>query len=117
SPIIALLAPVYRGAPHPQTLLVAQAVLVAISAVGITRVAMRKLGAWSGAAVGAAYGVSFGIQSAVYADFHEVAFAAPLLAFAGAAFVDRRWRAVVLWSLPLLLVKEDLAITVAAAGG
>jgi uncharacterized membrane protein len=63
-----------------------------------------------------AYALSFGVQSAVEADFHEVAFAAPLLALAGAAYVDRRYSAVVWWSVPLLLVKEDMGLTVAVVG-
>ena len=50
------------------------------------------------------------------AEFHEVAFGAPLLALAGAAYVDRRFGAVVPGSLPLLLVKEDLGLTVAVIG-
>lgn len=116
SPIIAVLAPVYRLLPHAQTLLVAQAVLVAASLVPVTRLAMRRIGTSAGVAVGVAYGLSFGIASAIAADFHEVAFAAPLLAFAGEAFVRRRWHAVLGWSLPLLLVKEDLGLTVAVIG-
>lgn len=47
-------------------------------------------------------------------DFHEIAFAVPLLAFALEAVLARRWRAALLWGLPLLLVKEDLGFTLAA---
>src|SRR5699024_5932687 len=42
--------------------------------------------------------------------------AVPLLAFAVEAFIMRRWTAVVWWTVPLLLVKEDLGLTVAAMG-
>ncbi|MEJ7756438.1 MAG: DUF2079 domain-containing protein [Nocardioidaceae bacterium] len=91
SPIIALVAPFYRIFPDPRTLLVAQAVAVGFSVVPIARLAIRRLGLGSGLAVAMAYGLSFGIASAVYVDFHEVAFAAPLLALAGEAYVDRRW--------------------------
>ena len=116
SPVIALVAPFYRLFPSAQTILLAQAMLLAASVVVIARVAMRHVGPVAGIAIGVAYGLSFGIQSAVKADFHEVAFAAPLLALAGAAYVDRRWSHVVWWSLPLLLVKEDLGLTVALIG-
>ncbi|MEH3033508.1 MAG: DUF2079 domain-containing protein [Aeromicrobium erythreum] len=116
SPVTALLAPVYRIWPAAQTLLVAQAVLIGLSVVVVTALAVRTVGRWPGGVLGAAYGLSFGIQSAVRSDFHEVAFGAPLLALAGAAFVERRWPAVAGWSLPLLLVKEDLGLTVAAVG-
>ncbi|MFL6089047.1 MAG: DUF2079 domain-containing protein [Aeromicrobium sp.] len=116
SPAIALIAPFYRLFPHSETLLVAQAVLVAVSVFVIASVAVRTLGWRIGAVVAVAYGLSFGIQSAVAADFHEVALGVPLLACAGAAFVESRYDAVVWWSLPLLLVKEDLGLTVAAIG-
>ena len=116
SPIIALVAPFYRIFPDPRTLLVAQAVAVGFSVVPIARLAIRRLGLGSGLAVAMAYGLSFGIASAVYVDFHEVAFAAPLLALAGEAYVDRRWGPVALWAGPLLLVKEDLGLTVVAVG-
>lgn len=116
SPVLAVLAPVYRLFPDARTLLIAQAVLVAGSAVPITRIALQRLGRAGGSAVGVACGLSFGIQSAVYTDFHEVAFAAPLIALAGAAYLRRRWWQVAGWTVPLLLVKEDLGITVAAVG-
>lgn len=115
-PVVALLAPVYRIVPAPETLLVAQAVLLALSVHVVTSLAVRHLGPWFGLGLGVAYGLSFGLASAVAAQFHEVAFGAPLLALAGAAYVERRWRAVVLWTLPLLLVKEDLGLTVAMVG-
>ena len=116
SPVLVVLAPFYRLFPHAQTLLIAQAVLVSASIIPITRAALRHLGRGAGTAVSIAYCLSFGLQSAVYTDFHEVAFAAPLIAFAGDAYLRRRWRAVALWSLPLLLVKEDLGVTIAAIG-
>jgi uncharacterized membrane protein len=116
SPIIALVAPVYRLFPAAQTLMVVQAGLIAVSVYVVTSLGLRRLGLWAGAGIGVAYGLSFGLQSAVEANFHEVAFAAPLLALAGAAYVERRYGHVVAWSLPLLLVKEDLGLTVALIG-
>ncbi len=116
SPILALLGPVYRVFPYAQTLLVAQAVLVGLSVLPIGRAALRMLGTGRGLAVTVAYGLSFGVQAAISADFHEVAFAAPLLAFAGEAGLRGRWRSAACWCLPLLLVKEDLGLTVAAIG-
>jgi len=116
SPVVVLVAPFYRIVPSAQTILVAQAALIAVSVGVVAHLALRRLGLWTGLAIGVAYGLSFGIQSAVQADFHEVAFGAPLLALAGAAYVDRRFDRVVWWSLPLLLVKEDLGLTVAVIG-
>ncbi|MET9610683.1 DUF2079 domain-containing protein [Streptomyces sp. NPDC006512] len=114
SPVIALIAPLYRVFPTPVTLLVVQAALFALSAVPVTRAAARLLGPSRGLALGAAYGLSWGIQRAVEFDFHEICFAVPLLAFALEALLARRWRAALVWGLPLLLVKEDLGVTLTA---
>lgn len=116
SPIDALLGPIYRVFPSGKTLLVAQAVLIAISVVVVSRLAISQLGGRLGIVISVLYGIAFGFGSAVIVDFHEVAFAVPLLALAGAAFVERRYDWVVWWSLPLLLVKEDMGVTVAAIG-
>ncbi|MRK00922.1 DUF2079 domain-containing protein [Aeromicrobium sp. S22] len=116
SPVTALIAPFYRVFPSARTVLLAQVVLIAISIYVIAVLAMRRIGTAVGLVIGVLYGFSFGLQSAVEVNFHEVAFAAPLLALAGAAYVDRRYDRVVWWSLPLLLVKEDLGLTVAVIG-
>jgi uncharacterized membrane protein len=116
NPAIAVFAPFYRLFPTPVTLLVGQAVVIAAGVVPITRAAMRHLGRWSGTAVGLAFGMSYGIQAAVNFDFHEVCLAVPLLAFALEALLARRWKAVLAWAAPLVLVKEDLGLTVAALG-
>jgi len=116
SPVLALLGPVYRLFPDARTLLLAQVALVALSVHVVTAVALRNLSHLPAIIVSGAYGLSFGLQSAIVAEFHEVAFAVPLLALAGAAYVEGRHRAVVGWALPLLLIKEDLGLTVAAIG-
>lgn len=116
SPVTALLAPFYRVFPTPITLLVAQAALFALSTIPVTRVATRLLGRGRGLAIGVAYGLSWGVQRAVDFDFHEIAFAMPLLAFSLEAVVLRRWYAAMLWAAPLVFVKEDMGATVAAIG-
>ena len=58
SPILALLAPVYRLFPSPLTLLIAQAALFAVSTVPVTRAAAGLLGRRCGLALGIAYGLS-----------------------------------------------------------
>ncbi|MER7107867.1 DUF2079 domain-containing protein [Streptomyces sp. NPDC000229] len=114
SPVTALLAPAYRLFPTPITLLVAQAALFALAAIPVTRAASRLLGRASGLAIGIAYGLSWGIQRAVDFDFHEICFAVPLIAFSLEALLRRRWRAALLWAVPLVLVKEDLGVTLTA---
>ncbi len=116
SPIVALVAPFFLVAPSPITLLVVQAVLTAASVLPVTWVAAEKLGHRAGAAIGAAYGLSWGLQQMIDFDFHEIAFALPLLAFSLAALIRGRYRTAVLWALPLVFVKEDQGFTVAALG-
>ncbi|MET9518671.1 DUF2079 domain-containing protein [Streptomyces sp. NPDC002994] len=115
-PAIAALAPLYRLWPSPYCLLLAQAALLALAVVPLARWATRALGSGAGHVVAFGYGVSWGIASTVAFDFHEAAFAVPLLAFSLTALGNQRWRLAVAWGLPLLLVKEDLGLTLAAVG-
>ncbi len=115
-PIVALLAPFFRVFPSPVTLLVAQALLTAVSVVPVCRAAQAAAGTWVSWAAGAAYGFSWGLQQMVNFDFHEIAFAVPLLACSLSALVRGRPRAAVWWALPLVRVKEDQGFTVAAIG-
>ena len=115
-PIVAVIAPFFRVFPTPVTLLVAQALLTAVSVVPVSRAAADLLGTGAGRAIGAAYGFSWGLQQMVNYDFHEIAFAVPLLACSLSALVRGRMRAAVWWALPLVFVKEDQGFTLAAIG-
>jgi uncharacterized membrane protein len=115
-PIVALVAPFFRLFPTPVTLLVAQALLTAVSVVPVCRAARARLGTGVSRVIGAAYGFSWGLQQMIIFDFHEIAFAVPLLACSLSALVRRRPRAAAAWALPLVFVKEDQGLTVAAIG-
>jgi hypothetical protein len=115
-PILVLLGPLYAIHPSGWTLLLAQAALLGLSAVPITSVARQFLGRALGTVLGIAYAFSWGLQGAAFAQFHEIAFGVPLVALALAAFLRGRPVAVVGWAAPLVLVKEDLGLTVAALG-
>lgn len=117
SPVLAVLAPLYRIFPSARTLLVAQAALVAVSVLPLTLWARRRLGDAAAVVIGLCYGLSWGIANAIGFDFHEWAFAVPLLACSLAALGSGRMRAAACWALPLVLVKEDLGLTVAVIGG
>ena len=115
-PILILLGPIFRFFPSAFTLLIVQDLLIAASVLPIARLAQRFLGRGGAVLVGLAYGLGWGLQGAVAAQFHEVCVAVPLLACAGAAFVERRWGACMAWLAPIILVKEDLGLTVFVAG-
>ncbi|GAB3146378.1 DUF2079 domain-containing protein [Microbispora hainanensis] len=121
SPALALLAPLYWIHDGPATLLVAQAVLLALSIPFVWAYAFRASSAVTEGRrvaypVAVAYALSWPITEAVAFDFHEVAFA-PLLTV---AMLERhqagRRRAAVLAALALLLVKEDMGLLLAGFG-
>ncbi|MFI9826021.1 DUF2079 domain-containing protein, partial [Streptomyces sp. NPDC052013] len=116
SPVTATISPFYRVWPSPVTLLLAQAFLLALAVAPLTRWAHRVMGSAGALVIGLGYGVSWGIAQTVGFDFHEVCFAVPLIAFSVEALGNERWRAAVACAAPLLLVKEDLGLTVAAIG-
>jgi uncharacterized membrane protein len=115
-PIVALVAPFFRLFPSPVTLLVVQALLVGVSVLAVSQLGRELLGPAAGRCIAAAYGLSWGLQQLAKYDFHEIAFAVPLLAFSLSAMVRGRTRAAVLWALPLVFVKEDQGFTLVAIG-
>jgi uncharacterized membrane protein len=115
-PIVAVLAPFFRIFPSAATLLVGQALLAAASVFPVGQLARDKLGLGASRAIAVAYGFSWGLQQLAQFDFHEIAFAVPLLAFSLCALARGQTRAAVCWALPLVFVKEDQGFTVAAIG-
>ena len=116
TPLLAVLGPFFRVFPSSATLLVAQALLAAVSVFPVAQLAREKLGPGASRGVAVAYGFSWGLQQLADFDFHEIAFAVPLLAFSLSALARGRLRATVWWALPLVFVKEDQGFTVAAIG-
>lgn len=115
-PLLVLLAPVWWAWPSGEALLWVQALLFGLSAIPLTRLAIDRLGPRLGCLAGAAYVFSFGLQAAASVQFHEIAFAVPLLALSLTALLRDRPLASVLWAAPLVFVKEDLGLTVALLG-
>lgn len=110
SPVVGVLGPLYRLWPHIELLLIAQSALVGLS---VFVVAHRAAPHWW---IPAAYAASWGLQQLVNFDFHEAAFAVPLIALALDAYLAERWVACAWWASSLLLVKEDLGLTLAVFG-
>ncbi|WP_237224733.1 DUF2079 domain-containing protein [Rothia nasisuis] len=123
-PVTVLLTPFYWLWPSPATLLYVQNGLVALSVYLLVRFAQRLLAPVAALAMGAAYALSFGVQQAVAVQFHEVAFALPLLVMSLGYLTLTRvsatpaplLRRAVYWGAPLVFVKEDVGITVFALG-
>ena len=115
-PLLVLLGPIYAAFPSAFTLLVVQNLLFGAAAAAITYAAGRVLALPAAALFGLAFAFSWGLQGAVDAQFHEIAFAVPLLAFSLTALLRGQWISSMLWAMPLVFVKEDLGFTVAVIG-
>lgn len=115
-PIIAVLAPFYWLWDNADVLLIAQALLTAASIPIVYRFTRRRAGEAMSVLVAAAYGIGWPIQALIDFDFHEIAFATPLMALTIDALDRRDDRRLALWCALLLLVREDMGIVVALVG-
>lgn len=116
-PILATLAPSYWVWDDARALLVAQAALLAASVLVVWRFALRRLRTrWVATLVAIGYAFGWAVQGMVDFDFHEVAFAVPLIAWAIDALDRRRDGELFVAAALLLLVREDMGVVVAALG-
>lgn len=115
-PILIALAPVYWIYPSGLSLLLAQAFLFASSVYPITRLACERYGALVGSLIGFSYLASWGLLNAIWSQFHEIAFAVPLLAWGLTAYMRGQLRTSLVLLGALVFVKEDLGLTVAMFG-
>ncbi|MFC4057682.1 DUF2079 domain-containing protein [Planomonospora corallina] len=116
SPIYALLAPLYWIHDGPRTLIIAQAVLLALAAIPVWRYAERRLGPVPAHLVAAAYLLSWPVAQTAGFDVHEAAFVPLLSAIMIERFDAGRALPAVLAAAGLLLVKEDMGLLVAGFG-
>lgn len=116
-PILAILAPLYWVWDDPRALLAAQAALIASSIPVVYRFAQRHLGrpVLSGV-LATGYGLGWPLQGMLDFDFHEVAFAVPLLAWSIDALDRRSDRQLFLSAGLLLLTREDMGVVVLFLG-
>ena len=115
-PVLMLLVPAYWIVPRPETLLVAQSLLLAASLVPVFIHARQHVGDAAASWIAASYGLFWGMQKAAAFDFHEVAFAPLAIATAILAMETRHWK----WFWPSVLmvccIKEDLVPLVGMFG-
>ena len=116
-PILALLAPLWLLWPSPTMLLVVQAAVVALGALPISWLGRKHLGSeWAGTLCGLAYLAYPAVQWLSLDEFHPVALACPLLAFAFWYLDEDRLWAFVPFALLAALTKEEIPLVIAALG-
>lgn len=115
-PIIVSIAPLYWFFNTPYVLIVVQALLVAASIPVVHRFTLRRTDPPMALFIAAVYGLGWPVLGLIDFDFHEVAFGMPILALALDALDRRSDRQLLLWSVMLLLVREDMGIIVAVIG-
>ncbi len=115
-PAIALFTPLFWIAPRAETLIVAQAVLLAASIVPVFVYARDRLPYGPALAMAAAYGFFWGMQQTAIFDVHEAAFAPLAVALLLLAMERRRWPWFWAAAAGVLAVKEDLAPFLAFVG-
>jgi uncharacterized membrane protein len=115
-PVLVVWAPLYWIWDDPRMLLLAQAALIAASAVPVAAFTARRLGSRPALVVAGLYGLSWPLQRMVQFDVHEIAFAIPAIAVVVDG-IDRRARWTTLAGcLVLLATREDMGAFVVVVG-
>jgi uncharacterized membrane protein len=110
TPLLAVLAPFYRIWPDARLLLMVQTVALACGAVPLFAFARPRLGLRPALLVTLVYFLYPPLHYVALFDFHAIALAVPLLMAAGAALLNERPRATVIWLSLALLAKEEVAL-------
>jgi uncharacterized membrane protein len=116
-PMVALLTPLFWIAPAAETLIVAQAVLLALSIVPVFLYARDRLPYGPALAMSVAYGLFWGMQQTATFDFHEAAFAPLAVALLLLAMERKQWPSFWVAAVGVAAVKEDLAPFLMFLGG
>ena len=115
--VLLLMAPFYALAPHTETLLVLQAMVLGLAALPLFLLARKVLESdWQGVLIATLWLSHPAVGGANFYDFHPVA-CAPLFLFAAVNFWwSREWRPFWVAIVLLLSVKEEMAIVVFLLG-
>jgi uncharacterized membrane protein len=116
SPILLAFVPLYALRSSPDTLLIIQTIALASAALPIYWFARKELGNGQAVAVCAAYFLFPSLQYVNLFEFHEIALATPLLAFAAYFLLRRRNVPFIVCSILALLTKEEVGLIVAGFG-
>jgi len=116
-PILILIAPIYKLFPSPNTLLILQALAVALSTAPIYLLANKLLHDKKLAtAIALYYGTSSGLIFAIHWDFHTSTLAVLPLTILLYSYFTQKWKLYVITFFCLFLFKEDLPIYLAGFG-
>jgi uncharacterized membrane protein len=115
-PILGLFAPLYWIFPRPDVLIVAQAVLLALSIVPVFLCLSERVSVNTALALSVAYALFWGMQRTAAFDVHEFAFAPLAIATMLLGMLRRQWGLFWIAAAATALVKEDLIPLVAFAG-
>jgi uncharacterized membrane protein len=116
APILLLLTPMYWLAPSAATLLVVQSCALAIAVLPVYWLAKERLEPRAAFILLVVYFFNRAILGAAFFDFHEIALAVPLIAFAFYYCEHQRDALFMLTLLGAMLCKEEVALIVAAFG-
>lgn len=119
SPIYYLILPVYMLFPHPATLQIVQAAVLASGAIPLFLLCRQfSLGEWPSRFIAIGYFCYPALSGGCFYDFHENFFLAPLLLwlFLAAGWQGRKKYWSLLFALLICLIKEDAPIYVAFWG-
>ncbi len=116
APLLIALTPLYWLWEDARMLLIAQSVVLALGALPVYWLARERIGARYGVAFAAAYLLFPSLQAGNLFDFHEVALAVPLLAFATYFLLKRRDLGFAICALLAMQAKEDIPLLVAMMG-
>lgn len=116
SPVTVLFGAGWAVRPDPRSLVVVQSLALGLTVALVALAAARVLPPRWAATLAVAAALAKGTISAASFDVHETTLGTPLMAGLCWGLLERRWRPVVACSAGLLLVKEDLGLTVVVAG-
>src|ERR1041385_9017141 len=115
-PILAFLSPIHWIMNSTESILICQSLIVALSVIPVFLFTTRRLGNRAAWLFTLSYSFFWGIQETVEFEFHEIAFAIPLIAFA-IYYIDVRkaWGYFTCFFL-MLLTKENMGAILAFFG-
>ncbi len=117
SPVLYLLAPVYAFYQDAKTLLVFQSIALGLGGVAVYLLAQVTL---NNILLASVFGVSYLLYPALHgvnqSDFHGIAMAIPVLLFVFYLLERKKLKLFYVLLVTALLVREDVALTIAAIG-